>query len=170
MLSFFVTFAIKVPYLTFIDKREREEMKRVNLSPFPLHFLILSPFLTARMPGCQDLCNPDVDAALAATVSVWKQPITKTVHQIFQEVYLQMRLDWYGSNRWGCLAIVTETAWQKFDKSIFTVHAGQHGGCWVSFRWLWYIHIIITHSTIGPVLSLAIFPWCPISFPICGAY
>ena len=32
-------------------------MWRVNLSPFPLHFLILSPFLTARLPGYHKLCS-----------------------------------------------------------------------------------------------------------------
>ena len=65
-VKFFVTFATKVPYLTFCDNVwyrkwiERGEIKRKwgneesEISPF-FHSL---HFLTSRMQGCSKLCNP----------------------------------------------------------------------------------------------------------------
>ena len=82
MLSFFVIFATKVPFLTFRDKMWQflvQEMDRgggnkkkmrkcgsesLSISTFSLHFLFLFSlyfhFFTAVIPGCRNLCNPDL--------------------------------------------------------------------------------------------------------------
>ena len=82
MLCFFVIFATKVPVLTFRDKMWQflvQEMDRgggnkkkmrkcgsesLSISAFSLHFLFIFSlylhFLAAVIPGCRNLCNPDL--------------------------------------------------------------------------------------------------------------
>ena len=83
-VNYFVTFATKVPYLTFCDKiwqffikeMDREggnkDIMRKCREWISLHFLLLSlhflfiysfslHFLAARLQGCSGLCNPEDD-------------------------------------------------------------------------------------------------------------
>ena len=93
-VKIFVTFATKVPYLTFCDKMRQfltKEMKREGGNKekmrkskewVSLHFFILPPFphslfifsfsfhfLTARLPGCRKFCNPGTICKVSRKVS-----------------------------------------------------------------------------------------------------